>query len=148
MIGTMYFFVPTTYIHDPWGGFRSFCFLFLLVARWIWTLRFSARFSVHSNSAESYCHDMSSVESYCGYKSFWIDGLRSVNLNSRGEMGNSLIFQHPPSPRPQTWNRSKQQLFYLIALTRIWTRDLWLWYHIELHAPTSSTQKLKLIGER
>jgi hypothetical protein len=30
---------------------------------------------------------------------------------------------------------------------RIRTRDLWLWYHIELHAPTSSTQKLKLIGK-
>jgi hypothetical protein len=32
------------------------------------------------------------------------------------------------------------------APARIRTRDLWLWYHIELHAPTSSTQKLKLIG--
>jgi hypothetical protein len=31
------------------------------------------------------------------------------------------------------------------APARIRTRDLWLWYHIELHAPTSSTQKLKLI---
>jgi hypothetical protein len=30
---------------------------------------------------------------------------------------------------------------------RIRTRDLWLWYHIELHAPTNSTQKLKLIGK-
>ena len=35
--------------------------------------------------------------------------------------------------------------FYLIVLIRIRTRDLWLWYHIELHAPTSSTQKLKLM---
>jgi hypothetical protein len=42
--------------------------------------------------------------------------------------------------------RSGQQLFYLIVLTRIWTRDFWLWYHIKLHAPTNSTQKLKLIG--
>jgi hypothetical protein len=33
------------------------------------------------------------------------------------------------------------------APARIRTRDLWLWYHIELHAPTSSTQKLKLIGK-
>ena len=73
------------------------------------------------------------------------------SLSWWGEVGNSLIFQHSPlrggSFRPQTWNRSEQQLFYLIALTRIRTRDLWLWYHIELHlhAPTSLTQKLKLI---
>jgi hypothetical protein len=33
------------------------------------------------------------------------------------------------------------------APARIRTRDLWLWYHIELHAPTNSTQKLKLIGK-
>jgi len=68
------------------------------------------------------------------------------SLSWWGEVGNSLIFQHSPSRggslRPQTWSRSEQQLFYLIALTRILTRDLWLWYHIELHAPTSSTQKL------
>ena len=35
-------------------------------------------------------------------------------------MGNSLIFQHSPSCggslRPQTWNRSEQQLFYFIVL--------------------------------
>jgi len=72
------------------------------------------------------------------------------HLSWWGEVGNSLIFQYSPSRgdslRPQTWNRSEQQLFYLIALTRIRTRDLWLWYHIELHAPTNSTQKLKLIG--
>jgi hypothetical protein len=71
------------------------------------------------------------------------------SLSWWGEVGNSLIFQHSPSRegslRPQTWNRSEQQLFYLIALTRIRTRDIWLWYHIELHAPTSSTQKLKLM---
>jgi len=55
---------------------------------------------------------------------------------------------------PLTWrlpqaldvNRSEHQLFYLITLTRIRTRDLWLRYHIELNAPTSSTQKLKLMG--
>ena len=67
-----------------------------------------------------------------------------------GELDNSLIFQHSPScggsHRPQTWNKSEQQLFYLIALTRIQTWDLWLWYHIELHAATNSTQKLKLMG--
>jgi hypothetical protein len=33
------------------------------------------------------------------------------------------------------------------APARIRTRDLWLWYHIELHAPTNSTQKLKPIGK-
>jgi hypothetical protein len=38
-------------------------------------------------------------------------------------------------------------LNYLInAPARIQTRDLWLWYHTELHAPTGSTQKFKLIG--
>jgi hypothetical protein len=31
------------------------------------------------------------------------------------------------------------------APVRIRTRDLWPWYHIELHAPTSSTQKFKLM---
>ena len=76
--------------------------------------------------------------------------IQPKSLSWWGEVGNSLIFQHSPSRgdslRPQTWNRSKQQLFYLIALTRIRTQDLWLWYHIELHAPTNSTQKLKLIG--
>jgi hypothetical protein len=36
-------------------------------------------------------------------------------------------------------------IILLNAPARIRTRDLWLWYHIELHAPTSSTQKLKLI---
>ena len=72
------------------------------------------------------------------------------SLSWWGEVGNSLIFQHSPSRggsfRPQTWNRSEPQLFFLIALTRIRTRDLWLWYYIELHAPTSSTRKLKLMG--
>jgi len=72
------------------------------------------------------------------------------SLSWWGEVNNSLIFQHSlsrgGSHRLQTRNRSKQQLFYLIALTRIRTRDLWLRYHIELHAPTNSTQKLKLMG--
>ena len=66
------------------------------------------------------------------------------SLSWWGEVDNSLIFQHSPSRggslRPQTWNRSKQKLFYLITLSRIRTQDLWLWYHIEL------TQKLKLMG--
>ena len=52
------------------------------------------------------------------------------SLSWWGEMGNSLIFQHSPSRggslRPQMWNRSEQQLFHLIALTRIRTRDIWL----------------------
>ena len=64
-----------------------------------------------------------------------------------GKIGNSLIFQHSPSRGgslwPQTWNWSEQQLFYSIVLTGIRTRDFWLWYHIKLHAPTNSTQKLK-----
>jgi hypothetical protein len=38
-------------------------------------------------------------------------------------------------------------IILIYAPVRIRTRDLWLWYHIELHAPTSSTQKLKLIGK-
>jgi hypothetical protein len=76
--------------------------------------------------------------------------IQPKSLNWWGEVSNSLIFQHSPSSggsvRPQTWNRSEQQLFYLIALTRIQTWDLCLWYHIKLHAPTNSTQKLKLMG--
>ena len=76
--------------------------------------------------------------------------IQPKNLSWWGEIGNSLIFQHSPSRggslRPQMWNRSEQQLFYLIALTRIRTQDFWLWYYIELHAPTNSIQKLKLMG--
>jgi hypothetical protein len=67
--------------------------------------------------------------------------LKSLSVDS------SLIFQHFPSRgdslRPQTWNMNEQQLFYLIVLTRIRTRDLCLWYHIE--SPTSPYQ-LKLLG--
>ena len=50
---------------------------------------------------------------------------------------------------PQASNveiRSRLQLFCLIVPARIQTRDLRLWYHIELYAPTNSTQKLKLMG--
>ena len=64
-------------------------------------------------------------------------------------MGNSNILQHSPhmeAPLGSGWNRSEQQLFYLIVLARIQTRDLWLSYHIELYAPTRSTQKLKRLG--
>jgi hypothetical protein len=61
-----------------------------------------------------------------------------------------IIFQYSPSRRAslvsQTCNRSEQQLFYLIALVRIRTHDICLWYHIKLHVPTSSIQNLKLIG--
>lgn len=39
-------------------------------------------------------------------------------------------------------NWSNMQLFYLIMSVRIRTRDLWCWYHIELHTPNHSTQKL------
>jgi hypothetical protein len=63
-------------------------------------------------------------------------------------MINLLIFEHSPSRRasirPQTWNMSNQQLFYLIALIMIRIRDLYLWYHINLHVPTNSTKKLKV----
>ena len=49
--------------------------------------------------------------------------IQPKSLSWWGEVGNSLIFQHSPSRggslRPRTWNRSEQQLFYLIALTRI-----------------------------
>ena len=72
------------------------------------------------------------------------------NFKVMGRGGQFTYMQHSPlrggSLRHQMWNRREQQLFYLIALIRIQTRDLWLWYHIELHAPTSSTQKLKLMG--
>jgi hypothetical protein len=60
-----------------------------------------------------------------------------------------IIFQHSITSSffgSHAWNRSEQQLFYLIALARIRTRNIWLWYHIKLHAPTNSNQKLKLIG--
>ena len=44
-----------------------------------------------------------------------------------GEVGNSLIVQHSPSRggslSPLTWNRTEQQLFYSIMLTRIRTQD-------------------------
>jgi hypothetical protein len=78
--------------------------------------------------------------------------IQPKNLSWWEEVCNStyIIFQHSPARRAslgsQTWNRSEQQLFYLIALARIQTHDIWLWYHIKLHAPTNSTQKLKLMG--
>jgi hypothetical protein len=75
---------------------------------------------------------------------------QKLKLMGRGVQFTYIIFQHSPSRRAslgsQTWNMSEQQLFYLIALARIRTHDLWLWYHIKLHASTNSTQKLKLMG--
>jgi hypothetical protein len=75
---------------------------------------------------------------------------QNLKLLGGGGQFTYIIFQHFPSRRAslgsQTWNRSEQQLFYLIVLTRIRTRDIWLLYHIKLHAPHSSIQKLKVIG--
>jgi hypothetical protein len=64
---------------------------------------------------------------------------------------NSLILQHSPS-RAGSPSRIRGILEWAVIIlintpASIRTRDLWLWYHIELHAPTSSTQKLKLIGK-
>jgi hypothetical protein len=66
-------------------------------------------------------------------------------------VGNSLILQHSPS-RAGSPSRIRGILEWAVIIlinapASIQTRDLWLWYHIELHAPTSSTQKLKLIGK-
>jgi hypothetical protein len=75
------------------------------------------------------------------------------SLSWWGKVGNSLILQPPPppsrvgSPRPHTWILEWAVIILINAPARIRTRDLWLWYHIELHSPTSSTQKLKLIGK-
>ena len=79
-----------------------------------------------------------------------INSTQKLKLMGRAVQFTYIIFQRSPSRRAslgsQTWNRSEQQLFYLIALARIRTRNIWLWYHIKLHAPTNSNQKLKLIG--
>jgi hypothetical protein len=40
--------------------------------------------------------------------------------------------------------KCEQQLFYLIVLARIQTRDIRLWYRIELDALTFLTQSLSL----
>jgi hypothetical protein len=66
-----------------------------------------------------------------------------------GKVGNSHILQHSPSrassPRPHKWILEWAVIILINAPARTRTRDLWPWYHIELHAPTSSTQKLKLM---
>jgi hypothetical protein len=64
---------------------------------------------------------------------------------------NSLILQlspHVQAPPGRIRGILEWAVIILInAPDRIRTRDLWLWYHIELHAPTSSTQKVNLIGK-
>jgi hypothetical protein len=53
---------------------------------------------------------------------------QKLKLMGRGVQFTYIIFQHSPHVEPlsgyQTWNRSEQQLFYLIALARIQTHDL------------------------
>jgi hypothetical protein len=64
-------------------------------------------------------------------------------------MGNSLILQHSPSragsPRPHTWILEWVVIILNNAPVGTRTQDFWLWYHIELHASTSSSQKFKLM---
>jgi hypothetical protein len=73
------------------------------------------------------------------------------SLSWWGKVGNSLILQHSLSRagslRPHTWILEWAVIILINAPARTRTRDLWLWYHIELHAPTSSTRKLKLMGK-
>jgi hypothetical protein len=53
---------------------------------------------------------------------------QKLNLIRGGVQFTYIIFQHFPSRRAflgfQTWNKSEQQLFYLIALSRIRNRDI------------------------
>jgi hypothetical protein len=62
-----------------------------------------------------------------------------------GEASEGQLPQH--SPRPHTWILEWAVIILINAPARTRTRDIWLWYHIELHAPTSSTQKFKLMGK-
>jgi hypothetical protein len=75
--------------------------------------------------------------------------IQPKSLRWWGKVGNSLILQHPPSragsPRPHTWILEWAVIILINAPARIRTRDLWLRYHIELHAPTNSSKKLKLM---
>jgi hypothetical protein len=48
-------------------------------------------------------------------------------------------------PRPHMWILEWAVIILINAHARSRTWDLWLWYHIGLHAPTNSTQKLKLM---
>jgi hypothetical protein len=71
------------------------------------------------------------------------------SLSWWGKVGKSLILQHPPhvqTPPGRIHGILEWGIIILINVpARIRTRDIWLWYHIELHAPTNSTQKLKLM---
>jgi hypothetical protein len=75
---------------------------------------------------------------------------QKLKLMGRGEQFTYIMFQHSPHVESLLGLRrgieANNNYFILIALTRIRTCDLWLWYHIKLHALTSSTQKLKLLG--
>jgi hypothetical protein len=75
--------------------------------------------------------------------------IQPKSLSWWGKVDNSLILQHSPSragsPRPHTWILEWAVIILINAPARIRTRDLWPWYHIELHTPTNSTQKLKLM---
>ncbi|KAG0512968.1 hypothetical protein BDA96_10G060700 [Sorghum bicolor] len=51
---------------------------------------------------------------------------RSIELHAPISSTQKLKLMGRGSLRPQTWNRSQQQLIYLNALIRIRTRDLWL----------------------
>jgi hypothetical protein len=57
-----------------------------------------------------------------------------------------IIFQHFPSRRSsldsQTCNINEQQLFNLIVLASIWTRDLCLCYHINFYVTTNKLKSL------
>lgn len=65
-------------------------------------------------------------------------------------ISNSLILQYSPSCRASISLRcgigASNNYLILIVLTRVRTHDIWLMYHIKLHATTNSTKKLKLIG--
>jgi hypothetical protein len=85
---------------------------------------------------------------------FLLSCMHQPALSWLGKVDNSLILQPSPSragsPRPHTWNIGVGCNYLIILINapvKIRTRDLWLRYHIELHAPTSSTQQLKLIGK-
>jgi hypothetical protein len=48
-------------------------------------------------------------------------------------------------PMPHMWILKWVVIILINTPARTRTWDLWPWYHIELHAPTSSTQNLKLM---
>jgi hypothetical protein len=53
----------------------------------------------------------------------------------------------PVQPRPHTWILEWAVIILINAPARIRTRDLWLWYHIELHAPTVQPKSLSWWGK-